>query len=221
MRIRHPSLHLQPLYLSLENRGISQAQLIASVAFAIFDVTDYDEDLAFLVGLMQGTQIPYIGVCRSDSETVAKRQGFSAADVIPYHEIADLFRIDSMLHQHILQAISQARVLEQLVYELWFPRDTATIWVVCPQCHHPGEFAERSSPDYTYLDNLGDTDALLEIMVFLSRYYPKAFIEKFSSDDLPTGHTKNNIAVEYSRDDFGQLLWSNQEDCFFLIRGCE
>ncbi len=115
--------------------------------------------------------------------------------MVPYNETADLFRTDSVLHRHISQAISLNRILEQLVYELWFPRNTATIWVVCPQCHQPGEFAERSSPDYTYLDNLGDTDALLEIMVFLSRYYPKTIIEKFSSDDLPTGHTKNNIVV--------------------------
>jgi hypothetical protein len=69
------------------------------------------------------------------------------------------------------------------------------IWVVCPQCHDPGEFAQPSNPDYTYLDNLGDTDALLEIMVFLSRYYPKASIEKISADHLPTSHTKSNLVV--------------------------
>lgn len=195
VRSEHPSLRLQPLFLAAGDRGISPAQLKESVAFAILDVTDYDEGLAVLAGLMQGAQIPYVGVCRGESETVVTRQYLNNEDVIPYREIADLFRTDSPLHRRVSQAISQARILEQLVYELWFPRDTATIWVVCPQDHNPGEFADRASPDYTYLDNLGDTDALLEIMVFLSRYYPKAFIEKFSSDDLPTGHTKNNIVV--------------------------
>jgi len=112
-----------------------------------------------------------------------------------YDEMTDLFHSSSTLRERVLQTISPDRVLEQLVYELWFPRDTPTIWVVCPQCHDAGEFAEPASPDYTYLDNLGDTDALLEIMVFLSRYYPKASIEKFSSDDLPKGHTKDNIVV--------------------------
>jgi hypothetical protein len=85
--------------------------------------------------------------------------------------------------------------LAQLVYDLWFSRDTSTIWVVCPQIRDPGEYANRSHADYTYLDNLGDTDALLEVMVFLSRHYPKASIEKFSSVDLPRDHTRNNLVV--------------------------
>ena len=72
------------------------------------------------------------------------------------------------------------RIHEELVYQFWFSRETSTIWVVCPQIHEPSEFADRSSPDHTYLDNLGDTDALLEVMVFLSQYYPNATIECFS-----------------------------------------
>ena len=32
-------------------------------------------------------------------------------------------------------------------------------------------------------------------MVFLSRYYPKATIEKFTSEDLPRGHANNNLVV--------------------------
>ena len=66
---------------------------------------------------------------------------------------------------------------------------------MCPQIHEPGEFADLSSPDYTYLDNLGDTDALLEVMVFLSQYYPDATIERFSARDLPNGHTSGNLVV--------------------------
>lgn len=124
-----------------------------------------------------------------------QRLGLKDARVIPYQSPSDLFGPDSPLHREVLQAISQVRVMEELVYALWFPRDTNTIWVVCPQDHDPGEFANRSSPDYTYLDNLGDTDALLEIMVFLSRYYPKASIQEFSSADLPRDHTENNLVV--------------------------
>ena len=147
------------------------------------------------MGRMQGAQIPHVFVCRRESGTVRTPRGLSGAHVIPYDATADLFRSDSLLHRYISQAISQARVLEALIYELWFPRDTSTIWVICPQIHNPGEFAVRSSPDYTYLDNLGDTDALLEVMVFLSRYYPEAIIEEFSSDDLLGGHINNNLVV--------------------------
>lgn len=194
LRIAHPSLRLRSLCLAAAHPHQSENVLRELFAYAIFDVTDWDEDLAFLMGGMQGARIPYIKICKSGSDT-RTQQNLSASDIIPYHEITDLFRPDSLLQGRILQAISPARVLEQLVYELWFPRDTTTIWVVCPQCKDPGEFAKPSNPDYTYLDNLGDTDALLEIMVFLARYYPKASIEKISADHLPTGHTKSNLVV--------------------------
>ncbi len=189
----HPSLHLKPLCIATRRWADLQAELGVSFAFAIIDVTDYDEDTAFIVGLVRGTRIPFVLVCKSDK--VEQRRGMSDAVVIPYESAADLFRTKSPLHRQISQAISPTRILEELVYEVWFPRDTGTIWLVCPQIHNPGEFADRSSPDYTYLDNLGDTDALLEIMVFLSRYYPTAIIEKFNSKDLPAGHTNNNLVV--------------------------
>lgn len=195
MRTEHPSLHLKPLCLTAGHQDDQQAELGMSIAFAILDVTDCDDDLAFLAGQMQGAQIPHVLVYRKGSGTMTLPRGLSDARVVPYDSTADLFRSDSLLYREVSQAISSARVLEELVYELWFPRDTNTIWVVCPQVHNPGEFADRSSPDYTYLDNLGDTDALLEVMVFLSRYYPKATIEKFSSADLPRDHTKGNLVV--------------------------
>ena len=195
MQTEHPSLNLKPRYVTTGTRPASQEDLQDSFAFAILDATDYDEDLGFLAGLMQGARIPYVFVCRGKPDTVKQRMGLNVSSVISYESTTDLFRLDSPLHREVSQAISQARVIEEFVYELWFPRDTSTIWVVCPQIHEPGEFAERSSPDYTYLDNLGDTDALLEIMVFLSRYYPKAIIEKFSPGDLPRGHTNNNLVV--------------------------
>src|SRR5436305_11757925 len=195
MRTEHPSLHLQPLYPAAGRRGSSHAELGVAFAFAILDVTDYDEDLAFLAGLMQGARVPYVLVCRGESRAATQSPALNDARVVQYESITDLFRPDSLLYREVSQAISPARVLEELVYELWFPRDTNTVWVVCPQIYDPGEFADRLSPDYTYLDNLGDTDALLEILVFLSRYYPTASIEKFSCDDLPRDHTKNNLVI--------------------------
>lgn len=195
LRATYPSLHLRPLCIAAQNPGQSEDVLRELFAYAIFDVTDWDEDLAFLMGGVLGAQIPHIKVCKSGSDQKAPRQTLSESDVIPYQEITDLFRPDSPLKGRILQAISSDRVLEHLIYELWFPRDTTSLWVVCPQCKDPGEFAIPSNPDYTYLDNLGDTDALLEIMVFLSRHYPKATIEKISSDHLPTSNTKSNLVV--------------------------
>src|SRR5205823_2664809 len=143
------------------------------------------ERLALFIGRLQGGRVPYIVLCRAGSEEAVRRIGLSSSEIVAYGSIDELVRTDSLLQRELLRAVPQARVHEELIYQFWFPRETSTIWVVCPQIHQPGEYADRSSPDYTYLDNLGDTDALLDVMVFLSQYYPKATIERFSSSDLP------------------------------------
>jgi hypothetical protein len=125
------------------------------------------------------------------------RLGLRPADqrVIEYESLDKLVASDSALVRAITQAISPSRIQEELIYELWFPRETHTIWIVCPTIHEPGEFATPANPDFTYLDNLGDTDALLNVMVFLSSYYPRATIEKFSSEDFAAGHEHSNLVV--------------------------
>ena len=48
-------------------------------------------------------------------------------------------------------------------------------------------------PDYTYLDNLGDTTALLEVMGVSLEAVPECHYWPVSSDDLPRGHTSGNL----------------------------
>lgn len=68
--------------------------------------------------------------------------------------------------------------------QLWFPENTTTINVIGPSSQAKTEFAEIESPNYTYLQRFGDKDALLEILVLLSRLYPHAKIRKYMSEDF-------------------------------------
>jgi len=194
IRDEHPSIHLSLQCISSKEVSAVEAESMIC-AVAVLDISDCDIPLALFAGRLQGSGVPSIMVCRSDSKESASRMGVSTANLVTYESMDDLFLSDSLLQQELLRAVSHARIHEELVYEFWFPRETSTVWVVCPQIDEPGEFADRSSADYTYLDNLGDTDALLEVMVFLSQYYPNATIERFSSDDLPQGHTSSNLVV--------------------------
>ncbi len=190
----HPSLRLSPRTFSTARVSVSADSSVVC-AVAVLDLTGWDEQLALLVGRLQGARVPCIFVCRSDQKDAARRLGVSDSQAVTYGAMEDLFAVDSPLQQELLRAVPHARIHEELIYQFWFPRETSTVWVVCPQIHDPGEYADRGSPDYTYLDNLGDTDALLEVMVFLSQYYPKATIERFSAGDLPAGHTSGNLVV--------------------------
>lgn len=194
LRAEYPSVQLQLRCVTAE-QACALRDGDVTCAVAVLDVTQCDERLALFAGRLQGARVPCVVVCHRDAQDAARRLGLTNPDVVTYTSIDELLIADSMLQQQVLRAVPQARIHEELVYRFWFPRETSTVWVVCPQIHDPGEFANRSNPDYTYLDNLGDTDALLEVMVFLSRYYPSATIERFSASDLPDGHTSGNLVV--------------------------
>ena len=193
LMVEHPAVRVQPRFL---NSGVTGESLEwhSGSTVAVIDVSESDEMLALYAGRLQGTRAPVIFTCM---ESVAEGSGLNwgVSDPVLYSSMNDLFRADSAFQTELLRAIPEARIREEMIFRFWFPRGTSTIWVVCPQDHDPSEYADRSSPDYTYLDNLGDQDALLELMVFLSRHYPNATIEHFHSGNLPTGHTNDNLVV--------------------------
>lgn len=191
LRASFPNVILQPRVISSSQ---APAMLDGCVA-AVVDAVDVDTQLAFVSGSLHGAGIPCLVVYRKDAQTSWRDVTDQSTVLIPHETLDEMWQADSLLEEQLVLRIPQSRIHEELVYRFWFPRETTAIWVVCPQIHEPGEYADRSSPDYTYLDNLGDTDALLELMVFLSQYYPKATIEQFSADDLPDGHTSGNLVV--------------------------
>ncbi|MEQ8787434.1 MAG: hypothetical protein RIC55_14115 [Pirellulaceae bacterium] len=162
----------------------------------IVEVTQLDVGLSFFLGRLHEAAIPFITMSEGGgdppwplSEDGMRHVSYSSAD--------DVGATVLSLENDFASAIPKSRIREELIYQFWFPRGTASIRVVCPKIHEADElkYATLSSPDYTYLDNLGDTDALLELTLFLSRCYPKSNIDLFSSDDLPDGHTSDNLVV--------------------------
>jgi hypothetical protein len=194
LRAEYPSVQLQSRCVTAEQACTLRVDDV-TCAVTVLDVPLYDERLALFSGRLQGAHVPCIVACHTDASDAAQRLGLNNPDLVTYASMDDLFLADSMLQRELLRAVPQARIHKELLYRFWFPRETSSVWVVCPQIHNPGEFAHRSNPDYTYLDNLGDTDALLEVMVFLSQHYPNATIERFCAGDLPNGHTSGNLVV--------------------------
>ena len=191
IREEHPRVRLRIRFLTFDE-ACALGDLSTTCPVAVLEATERDERLSLFIGRLQGAHAPYFVLCQAESEDTVRRIGVNTPELLSYRSIDQL---DDVLQKELLRAVPQARIHEELIYQFWFPRETGTIWVVCPQIRNPGKYANRSSPDYTYLDNLGDTDALLDVMVFLSQYYPKATIERFSSTDLPEGHTNGNLVV--------------------------
>ena len=196
LKEKHPAVEVQTRFLNFEEAGEGR-EWHSECTVAVLDVSESesDEKLALYAGRLQGARVPGIVVGDMESEPIAKRLNWGISDPVLYRSMNELFQSDSAFETEIFRAVPEARIQEELIFRCWFPRGTSTIWVVCPQDHDPSEYANRSSPDYTYLDNLGDQDALLELMVFLSRHYPNATIEHFHSGNLPDGHTSGNLVV--------------------------
>ena len=178
LREKHPTIEVQTAFLNSEEAG-EEREWQSGCAVAVLDVSESDEKLALCAGRLQGARVPVIFVGDMESEPIAKRLNGGNSGSVLYRSVDELFQPDSAFETELFRAVPEARIQEELIFRFWFPRGTSTIWVVCPQDHDPSEYADRSSPDYTYLDNLGDQDALLELMVFLSRHYPSATIQHF------------------------------------------
>ena len=193
LKENHPAVEVQIRFLNSEEAGEGQ-EWHSGCTVAVLDVSESDEHLALYAGRLQGARLPVI-VVGMESEPITRRLNWGVSGPILYRSMNQLFQSDSAFETELFRAVPEVRIQEELISRFWFPRGTSTIWVVCPQDHDPSEYADRLSPDYTYLDNLGDQDALLELMVFLSRHYPNATIEHFHSGNLPRGHTSDNLVV--------------------------
>lgn len=191
LRTEHPPLRLVSRIVASDDQQPSDGH----PAIAIVDVSTSDEALAYLIGRVAGRQVPCVFICRRTDIESAERLGLDIGRVHQYDSISGDLARHSALQQDIRASVSTNHILTALVHSVWFPPDTKSIRVVCPQVLEPSEFAARSNPDYTYLDNLGDTDALLDLMVFLSRRYPQAVISQHSANDLPQDHSTGNLVV--------------------------
>ena len=119
------------------------------------DVSEIDEKLTLCAGRLQGAGVPLIFVGGMGSESVVKRLHRGISDIVLYHSTNEFFQTNSAFETELFRAVPETRIQEELIFRFWFPRGTSTIWIVCPQDHDPSPYADRSDPDYTYLDNLG------------------------------------------------------------------
>lgn len=77
----------------------------------------------------------------------------------------------------------------------WFQGAPPEIHVVCAPEPERTRFASSANPDYLYVDNLEDRDALFEVSNFLSRSYPNAKVFRHSSDALSADVFSSNVVV--------------------------
>lgn len=79
--------------------------------------------------------------------------------------------------------------------DVWFGEHVDEIHVVCAPEPERSSFARRENPNYLFLDNLEDRDALLEVATLTSRLYPQARLLRHSSTGIAPDVLKGNVVV--------------------------
>ena len=72
---------------------------------------------------------------------------------------------------------------------------TEPIYVIAPYSSLTSQFRERSSPNYVFIDNLGDRDSLLELVITLARLFPFSPINFYHSMDFPSRLLENDLIL--------------------------
>jgi hypothetical protein len=163
--------------------------------FAIVDISDNNPNVLYELGQLTARNVPYIITKFRDPKTRIPSDLLHRFVAI-YDDVA---AIPSLIEDRaialIRQVVSERRISDRALDRLWFPTNTRDIIVVCGPELNPSIFADKSAPNFIYLDLLEDKDAILEISMFLSRQFPKARIHRIAAPELPLGHLEGDLVV--------------------------
>lgn len=108
--------------------------------------------------------------------------------MLKYATIGDVQgRLAAAIKAGCFEVLTRTKHALDLCREFWGPGEqTRTNHVLTAQrSSSKTAFGECSSPNFIYLDRLGDKDAVVEMSVLLARLYPAVPIVRYSSDEMP------------------------------------
>lgn len=168
--------------------------------FAIVDVTENKPNIFFEYGMMKGLNVPSLLIKTKKSfkefdlpadikdEIAVKYDNFDELKNKCTERIADLFR--TILNNGSLYNIHLKKI--------WFPikeKAFQDIHVIVSSLPDKRSIASPNSDNYEFLENVGDKDALLEVMTFLSRIYRNVNIIKSAADKFDPDYKKNIVII--------------------------
>ncbi|WP_147395109.1 hypothetical protein [Azospirillum cavernae] len=173
-------------------------QIISSIqssSCAIVDLTNVSANVMYELGYIDALSIPCL-LTRSAHSTAQIPVDVAGRLFAEYQNESNLPTIlSSSLASVIESSLRGTRIIPSDRDFVWFPHDIQGIHVVCP--HSPDNLftADMNHPNYVYLEQFSDKDALLEIMVFLSRTY-SARVHKYTAMEFPQRQLlRDNIVV--------------------------
>lgn len=166
-----------------------------SCHFGLIDISDNNPNVLYELGYLAARGVPRIVFKWKKSEYPIPAD-ISTELIFMYDDISE---IEASLVENMSQSfgllLENPSLPPEYLRRIWFERDVPYLHVICSPELEKSSFAHRSSPNYIFLDNLEDKDALVEILKFLSRYFQRAKIVRYASDNLPREILEGDLIV--------------------------
>ena len=157
----------------------------------------FNENVLFEVGYAMALGLP-IFLLRNETTQVlpSDLRDILAASYKSPEDIAET--LEASLAQalaRVMTAGGSRASAEARVAQTWFDPNVSAIHIICTPEPERSRFASQADPNYLFIDNLEDRDALLEVSTFLARQYPKATLIRHSADTTPPDVLMGNLVV--------------------------
>lgn len=174
-------------------------RLLDEVDLGIVELSDNNRNVLYELGYMTAKGIPSIILKskRSKALDFDMPVDISARFYCEYGDVTELAtKLLSNVLDNLKSVIRNRRIEKSLMNRIWFPENTQIVHIVCAQEYETVSSQKLTSPYYTHLDNLCDKDALLEMMLFLSRNYGEARLVKYSDAEFSVRQSlKDNLVL--------------------------
>lgn len=170
-------------------------QLVGNCHFAIVDISDNNPNVMYELGQLTARGIPSV-IIKSRKSEFPIPLDVSSKLIFFYNDIKD---IETMLVENISRQfkniLSAKSLPSEFIKKIWFAQDVPYLHVICGPELEKTEFSSRKSSNYIFMDNLEDKDALVEVLMLLSKYYQRTRLVRYSSDNLPRGILDSELVI--------------------------
>lgn len=173
--------------------------------FAIVDITENKPNIFFEYGLMKGLNVPTLLIKTKKSFADFDLPTDIKDEIAISYENFDELRAKCLNNVVILfkQLLNSDVLYNVHLNKIWFNNNPQTIHVVTSSEANKREFASPESDNYMFLENLGDKDALLDIMTFLNRNYRNVRLPMYAADDFKSQFEDNIVVIGGPGDEDG------------------
>jgi hypothetical protein len=202
IRRERPSVSFSVRAELTEFGGSLNAELVTRLRGAdicIVDISDNNPNVFYELGVLHALNKPSIVLKSAKSESEfpvpADLAGMLLLKYEALHEIQG--RLAAALYsvsQRLFAGASTSAL--SLCNSFWGERPKGTSHIlVAPRSSSETEFADLNSPNFIYLDRLGDKDAVVELSVLLARIYPELSLVRYVSNELPRDAYEGNLVL--------------------------